>query len=76
MDTEFKAFMEQNGIRHVTSADLLYPDISTKVEIQQEKQKKSHDAKKPLRSFKIGDLMAFQNGSQDLWFLSTDHSHM
>ena len=49
------------GRRLRSRLDLLYPDISTKVEIQQEKQKKSHDTKKPLRSFKIGDFVYAQN---------------
>ena len=48
--------------RHVrTRFDLLYPDISQKVESQQLKQKLSHDNAKPVRSFQVDDLVYAEN---------------
>ena len=40
-----------------TRFDLLYPDISQKVESQQLKQKLSNDNAKPVRSFQVDDLV-------------------
>ena len=48
--------------RHVqTRFDLLYPDISQKVESQQLKHKLSHDDAKPVRSFQVDDLVYAEN---------------
>lgn len=37
--------------------DALFPDISARVVSQQTKQAQQHDSTKPLRSFKVGDLV-------------------
>ena len=37
--------------------DLLYPDVSRKVETQQNKQKQAHDNARPMQSFTEGDSM-------------------
>ena len=49
------------GRRLRTRFDLLYPDISRKVESQQFRQKLGHDNSKPLRSFQTGDLVYVEN---------------
>lgn len=46
-----------------TRFDLLYPDISQKVEFRQLKQKQGHDCSKPLRSFQEGELVYAENFS-------------
>ena len=43
--------------------DLLYPNISKKVQAQQIKQKLGHDNSKPLRSFELGDAVFVENFS-------------
>ena len=45
------------GRRLRSRLDLLYPSIATRVESHQEKQKESHDTKRPLRTFQVGDLV-------------------
>ena len=59
--------------------DSLYPEISKRVEIQQEKQKLAHDNKRPLRAahdntrplrqFSVGDHIFAQSfaGSRNRW---------
>ena len=43
--------------------DSLFPDISQRVEVQQQRQKQSHDSTKPLCTFAVGDLVYAQNFS-------------
>ena len=45
------------GRRLRSCLDLLFPTVSQKVESKQLKQKKEHDATKPVRTFSIGDLV-------------------
>ena len=45
------------GRRLRSRLDLLFPDLTPKVQNQQLKQKQSHDSKKPLRTFNVGDLV-------------------
>ena len=45
------------GRRLRSRLDLLFPTVSQKVESKQLKQKKEHDATKPVRTFSIGDLV-------------------
>ena len=49
------------GQRLRSRLDLLYPDLQTRVETQQLKQKQQHDSTKPLRSFLPGDTVFAQN---------------
>ena len=51
------------GRRLRSRLDLLYPSIATRVESHQEKQKESHDTKRPLRTFQVGDLVYAENFS-------------
>ena len=41
--------------------DLLYPDVSQRVQAQQLRQKQSHDSRMPLRSFRVGDAVYAEN---------------
>ena len=43
--------------------DLLYPNISKKIQAQQIKQKLGHDNSKPLHSFELGDAVFVENFS-------------
>jgi len=45
------------GRRLRSRLDLLFPDVSQKVESQQLKQKQLHDTSKPVRTFTVGDLV-------------------
>ncbi len=51
------------GRRLQSRLDLLYPELSQKVQSQQLKQKRSHDNTKTLRSFQVGDLENFSDPS-------------
>lgn len=52
------------GRRLRSRLDLLYPEVSSKVEHQQHKQKQQHDSGKPLRKFSVGDKVYAQNFSK------------
>lgn len=43
--------------------DLMFPDLSEKVQRRQEKQKKNHDNSQPLREFKVQDTVYVENVS-------------
>jgi len=45
------------GQQFQSRLDLLYPDMSRKVQTQQLRQKLDHDNSKPLRTFGVGDLV-------------------
>ena len=45
------------GRRLRSRLDLLYPDVSRRVEKQQDRQKQTHDNTLPLRSFPEGDCV-------------------
>ena len=51
------------GRRLRSRLDLLFPDVSQRVETQQQRQKHSHDSTKPKRTFSIGDLVYAENFS-------------
>ena len=44
--------------------DLLYPELTAKVENKQLKQKQQHDSEKPVRKFKVGESVFAQNFSK------------
>ncbi len=51
------------GRRLQSRLDLLYPELSQKVQSQQLKQKRGHDNTKTLRSFQVGDFVFTENFS-------------
>lgn len=51
------------GRRLRSRLDLLFPDVSRRVESQQTRQKQSHDSSKPVRTFAVGDLVYAENFS-------------
>ncbi len=45
------------GRRLRSRLDLLFPVVHDKVESSQRRQKNNHDNSRPIRSFKVGDLV-------------------